>query len=544
MEEKQDPLAHFFKDPQRLPGINRVWTAPGDKLEVPENLRRQTAVVETERGNFLLSDAHFAGTAQYATLKERIAALGIRDCKVVRNVDSGVLMAIYRLVEGKSSNIEAILDERNEPHALGLFREVMAVGLEERATDVHIMARRPFGKVCFRIDGEIRAWKSLPFEDLDMVCGYGYMKLAETGSRSHPTYSNRQIQSCMIPHSDEHHKIKLRYNSMDMLGGFDVVMRILHTEVADDKVLMPVDLGYAPSQARMMELATRMPIGAIFMAGVTGSGKTTTSKTLMMMPHNRALRKYYSVEDPVEYKMFGVSQHQVQRSADSADDLEANPYVPSMRGFPRMDPDTIMVGEARDKQSISMVKSMIQSGHQVICTVHGSSAINVFSRLASDEMGLPRDIMGSRSFISAIIFQTLIPKLCPHCKLPAPGHMSEDRLDLLAHKYQLDIAGIYVARDGGCEHCKSRLGSTGTRGQTVAAEIIMPDMKMLKMIREGKDLDAEAYWRGQRRTGFADDDMTGKTAFEHGLYKVSQGLVDPRAVEVFEPLETYEIIPI
>jgi type II secretory ATPase GspE/PulE/Tfp pilus assembly ATPase PilB-like protein len=198
-----------------------------------------------------------------------------------------------------------------------------------------------------------------------------------------------------------------------------------------------------------------------------------------------------------------------------------------------------MVGEVRDAESGSLLKTMVQSGHQVITTVHAASSIEVIERFASDEIGIPRQALASPSFLSALVYQRLVPKLCPNCSRPAIGILPASRLIMLETKFGIDPSGVRVADDRGCAFCS---GHGGVHGVTVTAEIIEPTVEMQMMIREGKDAEAGEWWRSQRTRGFEEDDCAGKTALEHGLLKVAQGIVDPGHLEdAFEPLETYRI---
>ena len=140
-----------------------------------------------------------------------------------------------------------------------------------------------------------------------------------------------------------------------------------------------------------------------------------------------------------------------------------------------------------------------------------------------------------------IAFQRLLPELCKHCKLPADQVLSERKLSLFREKYKLDSSQIYCSQEGDCKHCQGR----GITGSTVVAEVVAPDKTIRSLIAQGHDEQAEDYWRLTRRTAYDDADMTGKTAYEHALYKISQGRIDPRDLErEFEPLEIYELVEV
>jgi type II secretory ATPase GspE/PulE/Tfp pilus assembly ATPase PilB-like protein len=226
----------------------------------------------------------------------------------------------------------------------------------------------------------------------------------------------------------------------------------------------------------------------------------------------------------------------VRRDITLAEDTA--PFSEAMRVLMRADPDTIMVGEIRDKDTAEVFAPAVQSGHRVLTTVHAASAIGIIDRLSSAPILMPRSVLAGKRFISALVYQSLLPTLCPRCSLSATTIMPAERLHLMEKKFQVSVDRVQVVNERGCSHCHG-----GRYGQTVAAEIILPDSETLRLFRDGLDVEAERRWRQTRSSGFDDSDMTGKTAFEHGLYKCLQGRIDPRDLEhAFESLRTYEVV--
>ena len=525
-------------DFDELPIYDGVLTSQGGRYPVGELQQKQVALVSTGQDTaVLVATETFLGTVPCFSILARARTGGT----VVSNqliADSAVLALIYekekRIVQDNTA------DNTVKAESVQLFESLIADAINERTNDLHVLIREETSIVEFRIDGLKRHFKAYPSYMLDEAVGVAYNKLAGETSRSHPAYNGRLPQSCSILLENiANRSLKLRYQSIPCVGGHDVILRLLFTDDGDKAPPTLEQLGYAPSQRRLLELASRKTVGAVVIAGVTGSGKSTTLKTMMLMNPDRHHKKQYSVEDPAEYVLPGITQVSVQRTADaSSSGASASPFVAAMRTIMRGDPDEIMVGEVRDQESGSLLKTMVQSGHQVYTTVHAASAIEVVERMTSEEIGISRETIAARNFLSAVAYQKLIPVNCSHCKIPASGNLPEDYLGFIHKKFGIPSDHMTIQNPKGCDHCKGH----GLRGQTVIAEIIAPDSEILKLVREGRDMEAEELYRSRRTAPFTSEDMEGKTAYEHGLYKVAIGLIDPRVLEdSYEPFETYTL---
>jgi len=135
-----------------------------------------------------------------------------------------------------------------------------------------------------------------------------------------------------------------------------------------------------------------------------------------------------------------------------------------------MDPDVLMVGEIRDHESAVLMSEFTQSGHRCYTTAHGDSAVDGLSRLCGEQIQLPAELFAGARFLSASIYQRLLPVVCQHCRVPATspeGGLSKEKLDLIRRKFQLDPGTMYVARPGGCSECQPAipgLTADGTKG--------------------------------------------------------------------------------
>lgn len=419
-----------------------------------------------------------------------------------------------------------------ESAPLSWFQKVMGTCLEMGASDVHFEVRQDTAIVRVRRDGVMRQVMTIPSAVAIDGLSASYTVLAEERSRSEVAFNIQSAQAAMIPLELGHQKINLRYQSHPVVGGLDATLRILKVSVDASSTLLNLHtLGYTPQQVELLELATGSANGGVFIAGVTGSGKTTTLNAMLRAIAREGIRKVVSIEDPVEYVVPGVSHFSIQRQANS--DVAKNPFLGAMLAFLRMDPDVGMIGEIRDAVSAQIAQAAIQTGHKIFSTVHATSALGVVARLNSQSIALPRDMMCGPEFISALVYQVLVPKNCPQCRRPATEVMTDEELSPYAQWFELNVDQIFCASDEGCPHCRvsglDYSGSirAGVKGVKVGAEVIVPDETLLQLLGSSKDIEARNHWRNQRTSRFDEPDTLGKEAWGHVLYDVSQGLVDP-----------------
>lgn len=523
-----------------IPDFRKVLTARDGDYAVKESLQQYVVALCLKSQALLLATDEFRTSNDYLTLRQRL--LSAYPSVKEGSASSALLLSLYSGSAAHSRHTDR--REGDEALSISVFQRIMNEAIR-RASDVHIVIldEAKGAVILYRIDGLIVFSERIPQDVATAAVSVAFTKLAEKGTRSDPNFMEGKDQSATIEHRTDAGFFKFRYQSLTVYGGFRVILRILHPTTSKSAEAKPLEaLGYEPDQHKALYIAARRNNGMIVVTGPTGSGKTTTLKTLFTCSPTRHRRIQYSVEDPVEYKMFGVGQKSFQRSID---DDDTKPMIAAMRAVLRADPDELMVGEIRDREMSSMAKAFVQSGHPLMTSVHASSAIEIVARLASEELGMPRDFMGGRNSLNALVMQRLVPLLCPHCKIPAhqatEEQFPESVRDPLKFRFNVDPDKMFVTNLDGCEHCHH----TGTNGQTVIAEVVIPDFKMRKLFREGHDDEAELYWRSHRKAAFDEQDCTGKTHLEHGIWKATQGLICPVNLEFMtEPFEGYQIYPI
>lgn len=428
--------------------------------------------------------------------------------------------------------VESIL-KSSEP--IDWFRSIIKMCVELNASDVHFEVRNDKAALRVRRDGLMRDIKTYDQVMVTQAMSAIYTLLAEEHSRSEVAFNVYAPQSALIPLTINRSNFGLRYQSHPAVGGYDVILRILKTDARADtnQNLALEKLGFTPWQSKALHDALGTANGGIFVAGITGSGKTTTLSALMNQIAANGDRKIISIEDPVEYQIPGVSHLSVQRAAGNEKSNNANPFASAMMAFLRMDPDVGMFGEIRDALSAEMAYTAIQTGHKLLTTVHATSALGIISRLASPQIGMTRADICRPEFLSALVYQSLIPRNCVQCKVPAEKAMKASELLVYESIFFLDTSQFFVASDSGCPACTPphlatiRGGHAGVKGVTVAAEIIQPNLQMLEYLSKGEDLKAFDHWRNLQTSSFSQPDMLGKPSWGHALYEMSMGHIDP-----------------
>ncbi|MGF6960706.1 ATPase, T2SS/T4P/T4SS family [Paraburkholderia youngii] len=515
-------------------------------LRITDSARREFVAVEVQAGMaIVVTTRAFHESALYPTYVMDLERADIKVHEEMIATDA-VIAAIYARERNRSA---AVLPESSR--AIGTFRDVTEAAHAYGAGDIHY-EYRDFNddvEVRFRVNGDLYTYRKLPKALVRRALSAAYQDLVARNTNSGETFQPTASQSAMIPlvvHSDI---VNIRWQSSPLVGGFDVGLRLLDGNFRNLKVLMPEQMGLQTSQLRIVQALGNVSGGVTVFTGETGSAKSTLLRAMSFMLASRDLRKQFAVNEPSEYPQPWLSDISIPRRPDETDEEANRKCAEVIRTLMRMDPDDVTVGEIRDRVVAGLVAELALTGHPVRTTLHADSAIGAFMRLAGGRLQLPMDEVSSEKFINAVANQKLIPLLCPHCKVPARDVMTAAQIETLERKFALDTSKMACRDEGGCEHCRlkglfTRAGkvAAGTKGQTLAMEIFRPTLEFLDRVAERDWRGAESVWRSARTTGFDSDDMTGKTIYEHALFKASQGIIDPRFIDTaMRPFDEYRI---
>ena len=300
---------------------------------------------------------------------------------------------------------------------------------------------------------------------------------------------------------------RIRGNSMKEVRGNSVVCRVL-----DPSFVLPLaEAGYTPEQVSQIERICRCPGGLVLISGETNSGKSTTLAGLMKeMP---ATEKIIEIGDPIERVMDHVTHVEVPRYGDEAEAKMGE----IMQALVRQNPDTLCLGEIRDKVTARTGQEMGVQGKRVMSTVHTQSCVAAIPRLIN--LGIPGWMLGTRAFLAGIVNQNLVPVVCGACGL----HKHPDELVDARVRRQFG-EGIRFVNEAGCGEC-----SGGVSGQTLVAEVyplwLDRTGRAHALIAEGRLAELERYMREEGPAGGT------LTKHRHAGRKIRGGEIDPLHTE-------------
>ncbi|WP_269533640.1 GspE/PulE family protein [Chitinimonas sp. BJYL2] len=330
-----------------------------------------------------------------------------------------------------------------------LIDALLADAVHHGASDVHFEPEPQFVRIRYRIDGVLRQIRSLhktywPAMVVRLKV-MSSMNIAET----------RAPQDGRISLSISGRQLDFRVAAQPTVYGENVVLRILDRH----KGLVPLDqLGLPDDNLNLLKLMLARPEGIILVTGPTGSGKTTTLYSILSHINSEGVN-IMTLEDPVEYPLPMIRQTNVSDKID---------FGSGIRSMMRQDPDIILVGEIRDKDTAEMAFRAAMTGHQVYSTLHTNSAVGAVPRLL--DIGVLPDIMAGN--IIGIIAQRLVRKLCGACKEPYQPD------DFERHILGLPPGELTLYRARGCERCNGQ----GYKGRISVLEILKLDGEIDELI--------------------------------------------------------------
>src|SRR5437016_6010166 len=379
--------------------------------------------------------------------------------------------------------------DANDQHVVHIVDWLWQYAFEQRASDIHIEPRRDAGMVRFRIDGVLHQVYAIP--NPVMLAMTSRIKLL---ARMEIVEKRRPQDGRIKTVTPDGQEIELRISTMPTAFGEKVVMRIFTPEVL---VRDFQELGFTVEDRERWDQMIKEPNGIVLVTGPTGSGKTTTLYSTMKQLATPEV-SVCSIEDPIEMIAPEFNQMQVQP-------VIGVDFASGVRTLLRQDPDIIMVGEIRDRDTADMAVQAALTGHLVLSTLHTNDAPTAITRLL--DLGVPPYLISST--VLGVMAQRLVRTLCPHCKQPAEP-LDEETWRMLTAPFVADLPRQPYAQVG-CLECRM----TGFYGRIGLYEIMTLTPALRRLIHADSDdakIREQAYREGMKPLR-----VSGATKIDSGM---------------------------
>lgn len=499
----EEQLLDVLAEQLRLPLAGRdialpeleAWLVPGeDPLSVDWMQDREALLWQDPEGGIWCASRDPLDTALQEALAYLFPGIAVGNVLAATQLMESTLDKLASgLISGSyaGDDVRHLRELAEEAPVVELVNSLMAQAVEQRASDIHLEPDEHQFVVRFRIDGVLYLRLQLPRERFNAVASrlklISGMDIAERRLPQDGRLSTRASGQAM----------DIRASALPGVHGESIVLRLLPKERKD---LGLERLGMAPDHLALLGAWSREAHGIILVTGPTGSGKSTTLYATLSAADD-GMKKIITVEDPVEFQLPRITQ--IQTHADIG-----LTFAGALRSILRQDPDVIMVGEIRDRETAEIAIQSALTGHLVLSTVHTNDALGAFTRLI--DMGVEPFLVATP--VKGVQAQRLVRRLCPHCARPT-AHVLPAIVDEAAQWAAKVLADVPARwhEPVGCSQCQH----TGYRGRVGIYELVPVDEQMQQAVVSGAshaELKAMARARGCR---FLRED---------GLLKAWQGL--------------------
>lgn len=483
-------LGHAVAEAFKVPFLNIATSPPTPEqiLKIPKDLALQYCMVLAKEEPARVTIATV--NPNQANLKEQIQKL----------FPGKIITLVYSFAQ----DIESLFVNYRQPLVVRLsnalkdtsgfapkiLEELFEEASIDKVSDIHFEPRDDVVIIRFRIDGVLQTHGNIPkplYENiLNRIKVQSRLRIDE----------HKDPQDGAMRIAVHEKTVDLRISIVPTIDGEKSVIRVLSAYLRDFNL---VDIGLSLSNQQLIFAATKKPFGMIIVSGPTGSGKTTTLYALMKLL-NRPEVNITTIEDPIEYRILGVNQIQVNNATNLT-------FAKGLRSIIRQDPNIILVGEVRDGETAEIAVNAALTGHLLFTTFHANDAATAIPRLL--DMGVEPFLMAST--IELIIAQRLVRKICQACKI-SHSYTKEylQQTFFNGQKYFVDDP-ITLYKGKGCTVCHG----TGYKGRSGIFELILVSAAMKALILQKPSVDQ--IWSLASKEG-------SKSLFEDGIEKVKMGI--------------------
>ncbi len=497
---KDEQLAIVLSIQLNLPLIDlkRHTVQPHALRLIPEEMARKRALIPLDIVNdslmVVMADPEDVRTIEdvKAQTKMRVeVALGVRS-DIERAIDlnyrsSGAIeKQVSKFIPASTDKTEDIATSTARTPIAETLDLLIAQAVKDRASDVHIEPQEDRLRIRYRIDGILHDMFSFPLNvHSSLVSRVKILSEMDISEQRRPQDGQFSIKI-------GGNEVDIRAATMETPYGERVTLRILDKSLA---LFTLTELGFQSDVLNKYRTMLKSPLGMILVGGPTGSGKTTTLYA-SINELDRNERNIMTIEDPIEYSFMDINQSQVNTKAGIT-------FAGGLRAIMRHDPDVILVGEIRDKDTATTAIQAALTGHLVLSSIHANDAVGVLFRL----MDLDAETASISSTLIGIASQRMVRRICPNCR--APYQPPED--ELVAFNKELENQAVTFYHGMGCNLC----ANTGYRGRIGIFEFLVMSEAIRKMLRSHAGA-------GEIRTQAIAEGMV--TMKQDGMLKVKEGI--------------------
>jgi type II secretory ATPase GspE/PulE/Tfp pilus assembly ATPase PilB-like protein len=458
-------------------------------LKIPEDIAEKFRVIlfnETEKTVTIATDDPSVKGIEEAVkghfLNKKIS-IGF---SLTEDIDS--LLLFYK--KTLNTRFDKII-KKNEKIAPEIVDEIINDALDFKSSDVHFDPHKNEVVIKFRIDGSLHEAGRIPINYYENILN----RIRVQSNLS--TIEHFSAQDGAMRYERNGHAVDMRVSVVPTLQGEKIVIRLLSEY---NTIFVLDELGLSREHQKLILRTAQKPFGMILVTGPTGSGKTTTLYSLLKYL-NKPEINIATIEDPVEYIIPGVNHIQVNQKTNLT-------FAEGLKSIVRQDPDIILVGEIRDKETAGISVNAALAGHLLFSTFHANNAASVIPRLL--EMGVEPFYLSLT--LKLVISQRLVRKICDKCRYSYKISIKElSEIFSEAEKF-FNQEGIILYKGKGCPNCSG----LGYRGRTGIFEVIDigPEMEEIML----KNPSAQQIWQAEEQQGI-------KSLFTDGLEKVKNGTI-------------------
>ena len=410
------------------------------------------------------------------------------------------------------------------------FIEWIRYGLQVKASDIHVEVDGAHARIRFRVDGIMVPMQNDAHGDVlaqlaRESIALAFNSISDAGTATGSNFNSNEFLENIVSVEVDGQKVKLRCDSIPTEDGFHFIARFSR----HNQSYTYESFGYEVWHRQLIQRAIAARRGMIVLAGIPGSGKTTAVQVMLEDLARNDTLKISSIDTPIEKKLAGIAQTLLPMDESNPDESHRL-FNKAIQHWVRGNPDVMSLGEIRSAASGRAAIMMAEIGCLLFGTTHAHNCLGIFQRLIS--IGVDLYSLTAPGIMNLFIHQSLVPMLCPVCKIPLaqmPAAINHAMRGVGA-RLDVDVDGMcYQGSDRHCPHC---MGS-GIHGRTVVCEMIQHDAQLLDFILRRDLYGAEKYWQSKSDQRYDTLNFTGKSSFYHAFVLAQRGIISPVEISRF-----------